>query len=71
VPVEKTFSLKCGDVLHHRCLAGEPEMILDFACARRNTFLALFTLNKIKHAPLPVGEHVGIVLQTAGSRKFK
>jgi hypothetical protein len=34
-------------------------MILDFACARRNTFLALFTLNKFKNAPLPACEHIG------------
>jgi hypothetical protein len=32
-------------------------MILDFARARRNTFFALLALNKIEHAPLPVGEH--------------
>src|SRR5438874_9020103 len=60
VPVEKTFSLQCRDVLHYRCLAGEPEMILDFARARRNAFFALLALNKIKHAPLPVGEHAEI-----------
>jgi hypothetical protein len=46
-------------------------MILDFARARRNTFLALLALNKIKHAPLPVGEHPGTILQSAESRKFK
>jgi hypothetical protein len=46
-------------------------MILDFACAGRNTFLALFALNKIKYAPLPVGEHAASILQSAGLRKFK
>ncbi|HEX5315937.1 MAG TPA: hypothetical protein VFX22_04725, partial [Candidatus Kapabacteria bacterium] len=52
---EKTFSLQCGDVLHYRCLAGKPEMILDFACAGRDALLALLALNKIENAPLPIG----------------
>src|SRR4029453_4436563 len=65
MPVEKPFSLQCRDVLHHRCLAGEAEMILDFARAWRNAFLALLTLNKIKHPPLPVGQHLEMILQTA------
>jgi hypothetical protein len=46
-------------------------MILDFARAGRNAFFPLLALNKIKHAPLPVGEHAGTMLQSAGSRKFK
>jgi hypothetical protein len=62
VPVEKTFSLQRRDVLHHRRLAGEPEMILNFARARRNAFFPLLALNKIKHAPLPVGEHACTIL---------
>src|SRR6266513_878517 len=65
VPVEKTFSLQSRDVLHHRCLAGEPEMTLDFASARRNAFFPLLALNKIKHAPLSVGKHAGTILQSA------
>ena len=65
VPIEKTFSLQCRDVLHHRRLAGEPEMILDFSRARRNAFLPLLALNKIKHAPLPVGEHAGTLFKAA------
>jgi hypothetical protein len=44
---------------------------LDFARARRNAFFPLLALNKIKHAPLPLREHAGIILQCAGSRKFK
>src|SRR6476646_6224114 len=40
-------------------------MILDLARARRNAFFSLLSLNKIKHAPLPVGEHAGTILQTA------
>src|SRR3954453_4668085 len=71
VPVEKTLSLQCRDVLHHRCLTGEPEVSLEFACARGDAFFPLLTLEEIKHAPLPVGEHAGIILQSAGSRKFK
>ena len=69
--VEKTFSLECCDVLHDGCLAGESEMLLDFARARRDAFFSLLALNKIKDATLPVGEHPGIMLQSAGSRKFK
>jgi hypothetical protein len=46
-------------------------MILDFSRARRNAFFALLALNKIKHAPLPVGEHAGTLLQSTGSSKFK
>jgi hypothetical protein len=71
VPVEKTFPLQGREVLHYRCLAGEPEMTLDFARARRNAFFPLLALNKIQHAPLPVGKHAGIILQRTESRKFK
>jgi hypothetical protein len=46
-------------------------MILDFARARRDAFLPLLALNKIKHAPLPVSEHACTILQSAESRKFK
>jgi hypothetical protein len=46
-------------------------MILDFARARRHAFFALLALNKIKHAPLPIGEHAGTIIQSTGSRKFK
>jgi hypothetical protein len=46
-------------------------MILDFARARRDTFLALLALNKIKDAPLPVGEHAGTILESWAFRKFK
>jgi len=49
--------------LHHRCLAGEPKMILDFACAGRNPLLALLALNKIKNASLPLRQHVGMIAQ--------
>jgi hypothetical protein len=33
-------------------------MILDFARAGREPFLALLALNKIKNASLPLGQHV-------------
>jgi hypothetical protein len=49
--------------LHHGRLAGEPEMILDFPRARRDAFLALLALNKIKDISLPLGEHVSIMRQ--------
>jgi hypothetical protein len=35
---------------------------LNFARARRNAFFPLLALNKIKHAPLPVGEHACTIL---------
>src|SRR5262245_16364228 len=63
VPAEKTFSLERRDILHHGSLAGEPEMNLDFARSRRNIFLALLALNKIKDTSLPVGEHTGTISQ--------
>ena len=71
MPVEKTFSLQCRDILHHGGLAGEPEVILDLARARRKTLFALLALNKIKHGPLPFGQHDGIILQVVAPRKFK
>jgi len=66
VPIEKPLSLQRSNVLHHRCLAGEPEVILDFARARRDPFLALLTLNKIKNAFLPLRQHVGMIAQRGG-----
>src|ERR1041385_559735 len=57
VSVEKTFSLQRRDILHHGRLAGEPEVILNLARARCKTLFALLVLNKIKHAPLPLGQH--------------
>jgi hypothetical protein len=33
-------------------------MILDFARAWRDPFLALFALDEIENSPLPVGQHV-------------
>jgi hypothetical protein len=33
-------------------------MILDFACAGGDTFLALLALNKIEYASLPIGQHL-------------
>jgi hypothetical protein len=32
-------------------------MVLNFAGARRDSFLSLLTLNEIKHPSLPSGEH--------------
>jgi hypothetical protein len=62
---EKTFSLQRGDVLHYRCLAGKPEMILDFACAGCDSFLSLLALDKIENAPLSLGQHPYIIIRTA------
>jgi len=58
VTIEKTFALEGGKVLHDRRLAGEAKMILDFACAGGDAFLALLALNKIKHTSLAVGQHL-------------
>ena len=66
MPVQETFSFQRRDVLHHRRLAGEPEMILDFARAGRNAFFPLLALNEIKHAPLPVGEHTAPCFKAQG-----
>jgi len=58
MPIEKTFALERGNVLHDRCLAGETKMALDFARAWRNPFLALFPLDKIENVFLTVRQHV-------------
>jgi hypothetical protein len=55
MPIEKTFSLQRGDVLHYRRLTGKSEMILDFTRTRGDPFLALLALDKIENAPLPLG----------------
>src|SRR6267143_3182373 len=55
--IEKTFAFQGCDVLHDRRLAGETEVVLDFARARRDSFLALLGLNEIEHAFLPTGQH--------------
>jgi hypothetical protein len=52
--IKKSLSLERSDVLHHGGLAGETEMTLDFARARRNAFLTLLVLNEIQNAPLPL-----------------
>src|SRR4030095_6900144 len=64
VPIEKTFSLECGDVLHHRRLTGEAEMVLNFPSARSDALFALLALNEIKPAFLPIREHIGQSLKT-------
>jgi hypothetical protein len=38
---------------------------LDFACAGRDAFLALFALDKIENALLPLGQHPCIIIRTA------
>ena len=58
MPIEKTFALERGNVLHDRGLAGETKMALDFARAWGNPFLALFVLNKIENVFLTVRQHV-------------
>jgi hypothetical protein len=55
VPIEKSFALECGQVLHDRSLTGEAEMLLNFPRARRDTFFALLVLDKIENASLPIG----------------
>ena len=63
MPIEKPFAFQRGDVLHHRCLTGEPEMILDFARARGDSGVALLALNKVKNASLPLSQHVSMFVQ--------
>jgi hypothetical protein len=61
VTLQKSFSLERDEVLHHRSLTGETEMVLDFARARRESFLTLLTLDEIEHAFLPRSQHAFIV----------
>ena len=58
MPIEKTFPLEGAEVLHDRGLAGEAEMMLDLARARRDSFFPLLGLNEFENAPLALGEHV-------------
>src|SRR5437763_1067339 len=57
VAIEKSFAFQSCDVLHDRRLAGETEVVLNFARARRDSFLALLGLNEIEYAFLPIGQH--------------
>ena len=57
VTIEKSFAFQGCDVLHDRGLAGETEVVLNFARARRDSFLALLGLNEIEYAFLPIGQH--------------
>src|SRR5262249_37177733 len=66
MPIEKPFSFQCCDVLHYRCLTGEPEMILDFARARRHSRLALLALDEIENASLSLCQHVAESLNSFG-----
>jgi len=61
--IQETFALERGDVLHHRRLAGESKMTLDFAGARRNSFLPLFALDKIQNISLALSEHVLMIVE--------
>ena len=58
MPIEKTFALERGNVLHDRGLACETKMALDFARAWCNSFLALLALDKIENVFLTVRQHV-------------
>ena len=55
--VEKAFARERRDVLHNRSLAGEAEMLLNFARAGRHSFLALLDLDEFQDASFPFGEH--------------
>ncbi len=55
--IEKSFSLQRVEVLHDRGLAGESKMLLDFARARRDPFLALLGLDETEDVLLPLREH--------------
>jgi hypothetical protein len=57
VTLKKSFLLERSDVLHHRRLAGESEMILDLARARGDALFALFALDEMENASLAVGQH--------------
>lgn len=53
--IEKTFPFQRGDVLHHRSLARETEVLLNFARAWRQAFFALLGLDEFQNASLPLG----------------
>ena len=57
MPTEKAFALKCGNVLHYRCLTGEPKMFLNLACARRDSFFPLLALDEIENVFLTMRQH--------------
>src|SRR5215471_13308932 len=61
MPIQEALALQRGEVLHHRCLASKPEMILDFARAGRDPFLALLSLDKIEHVFLTIREHYSML----------
>ena len=67
----KPFRSSAASVLHYRCLTGKAEMILDFTRAGRDPFLALLALDKIENAPLPLGQHVCIIVRADAEGKFK
>src|ERR1700681_2348375 len=45
VAIQKAFPFERVDVLHHRCLTGEAEMMLDLTCAWRHAFFTLLQLD--------------------------
>src|SRR5882757_4017049 len=57
VAVEEAFARQCLDVLHHRCLAREAEMMLDFPRAWRHPFFTLLRLDEFQNASLSFREH--------------
>src|ERR1043166_8314256 len=57
MPIEETFALEGGDVLHNRGLTGEAEMTLDLARARRDSLFPLLALDKIENVFLTIGQH--------------
>ena len=65
--VEKSFPLERVDVLHHRRLARETEMMLDLARAWRDAFLTLLELNEFQDAALSLREHVVCSSRNNGS----
>jgi hypothetical protein len=71
VPVQKTLPLEGAEVLHHGCLAGVSEMMLDFARAGSDAFFALLRLDELQNALLSVGEHVNNDPCEKAVRKFK
>ncbi len=60
MPVEESFSFQRCQVLHYRRLARESEVLLNFARARRDSFLSLLELDKFQNAALSLSEHANI-----------
>jgi hypothetical protein len=71
VTLQDSFSFERGDVLHHRRLTGESKVALDLARARRDSFVALLSLDEIEDASLSISQHELSIGASVRQCKFK